>query len=123
MMNHTKVEDKLEGANNFRAWKYRISLILEENDLDKYVNEEVPKPEGEEAKANHRKNMIRTKSIIAYSIKDHLIPHVSSLKTPKKMFNALTKLFEGKNINRKMTLRNKLKNVNIQHLETISITS
>ena len=46
MMNHTKVEDKLEGADNFRAWKYRISLILKENDLDKYVNEVVPEPKG-----------------------------------------------------------------------------
>ena len=35
------------------------------------------------------------------------------------MFDALTKLFEGKNINRKMTLRNELKNVNIQNSETI----
>ena len=35
------------------------------------------------------------------------------------MFDALTKLFEGKNINHKMTLRNQLKNVNIQNAETI----
>ena len=35
------------------------------------------------------------------------------------MFEALNKLFEGKNINRKMTLRNQLKNVNIQNEETI----
>ena len=35
------------------------------------------------------------------------------------MFDALTKLFEGKNINRKMTLRNELKNVKIQNAETI----
>ena len=115
MMNHTKVEDNLEGANSFRAWKCRISLILEENDLDKYVNEEVPEPEGEEAKENHKKTMIRAKRIIADSINDNLITHVSSLKTPKKMLDALTKLFEGKNINRKMTLRNQLKNVKIQH--------
>ena len=53
------------------------------------------------------------KSIIADSINDHLIPHVSSLNTPKSMFDAMTKLFEGKNINRKMTLRNQLKNVKI----------
>ena len=38
------------------------------------------------------------KRIIADSIKDHLIPQVCSLKTPKAMFDALTKLFEGKNI-------------------------
>ena len=59
------------------------------------------------------------KRIIVDSIKDQLIPQVSSLKTPKAMFDALTKLFEGKNINRKMTLRNKLKNVKIQNAETI----
>ena len=35
------------------------------------------------------------------------------------MFDALTKLFEGKNINWKMTLRNQLKNVKIQNAETI----
>ena len=52
-------------------------------------------------------------------MKDHLIPQVSSLKTPKEMFDSLTKLFEVNNINRKMTLRNKLKNVKIQNVETI----
>ena len=59
------------------------------------------------------------KKIIADSIKDHLIPQVPSLKKPKAMFDALTKLFEGKNINQKMTLRNQLKNVKIQNAETI----
>ena len=51
-------------------------LILEENDLEKFVKEEVAKPEGDEAKANFKKNMIREKRIIVESIKDHLIHHV-----------------------------------------------
>ena len=41
MAPRTKLEDKLEGIENFRAWKYRIGLILQENDLDKYIKEEV----------------------------------------------------------------------------------
>jgi hypothetical protein len=90
MSHHTKLEDKLEGVDNFRAWKYRIALVVEENDLDKYVNEKVPAPEGDEAKAIH-KNLVKAKRVIADSIKDHLIPHVSSLKTPKEMLDALTK--------------------------------
>ena len=93
-MNHTKFADKLEGAENFQAWKYKILLILEENDLGKYVNEEVAEPKGEEAKASHKKNMVRAKRIIVDSIKDHLIPHISGLKTSKQMFDALIKLFE-----------------------------
>ena len=52
MSHHTK----LEGVDNFFAWKYRISLVLEENELDTYINEEVPVPEGDEAKALHKKN-------------------------------------------------------------------
>ena len=47
------------------------------------------------------------------------MPQVSSLKTPKAMFDALTKLLEGKNINQKMNLRNQLKNMNIQNEKTI----
>ena len=38
---------------------------------------------------------------------------------PKEVFDALMKLFEGKNIDRKMTLRNQLKNVKIQNSETM----
>ena len=34
------------------------------------------------------------------------------------MFDSLTKLFEGKNINQNMTLRNQLKNVKIQNQRT-----
>ena len=35
------------------------------------------------------------------------------------MFDALTKMFEGNKINRKMNLQNQLKNVKIQNVETI----
>ena len=84
-------------------------MILEENDLDQYISKEVPKPEGDEAKAIRKNNMVKAKRIIPNFIKDHLIPHVSSLKTLKEVFDALTKFFEGKNINRKMRLRNQPK--------------
>ena len=87
--------------------------------MDTYINEEVPVPEEYEDKALHKNKLVMDKMIISDSIKGHLIPHVSSLKTPKDMFDSLTKLFEGKNINRKMTLRNQLKNVKIQNAETI----
>ena len=50
-------------------------------------------------KALHEKNLVKAKKIIVDSIKDHLIPQVSSLNTLKEMFDSLTKLFEGKNTN------------------------
>ena len=105
MSHHTKLDEKIEGVVNF--W------VLEENELDSYINEEVLVLEGDEANELHKKKLVMAKTIMTDSIKDHLIPEVSSLKTPKAMFNALTNLFEGKNINQKMNLRNQLKNVKI----------
>jgi hypothetical protein len=79
----TKLVDKLEGVDNFRAWKYRIALILEENDLARFIKENVPEPADATAKAKYQKDMVRAKRIIADSIKDHLIPQVAS-KIPQK---------------------------------------
>jgi hypothetical protein len=114
MTPNTKFDEKLESDDNFRAWKYRVMLILEENDLEEFIKEEVPEPEEDVAKAKYKKSLVKEKRIIVNSIKDHLIPHVSSLTTPKQMFDALSRLYEGKNINRKMTLRTQLKSVKMQ---------
>ena len=62
MSHHTKLYEKLEGADNFRAWKYKVSLVLEENELDSYINEEVPVPEGDEAKALHKNKLVMEKN-------------------------------------------------------------
>ena len=45
-------------------------------------------------KALHQKNLVKAKKILADSVMDQLVPQVSSLKTPKDMFDSLTKLFE-----------------------------
>ena len=117
MTHHTHLDDNIWGDDNFRTWKCRISLILEGNYLDWYISKEVP--DRDEAKAIHKNNLVKAKMIIADSIKVHLIPHVSSLKIDKDVFDALKKLFEGNNMNRKLTLRNQLNNVNIYNLESM----
>ena len=53
-------------------------LILQENDLDKFVKVEVKEPEEAEAKSKYKRDMI-----IADSIKDNLIPQVSSRENSK----------------------------------------
>jgi hypothetical protein len=63
--------------------------------------------------------MVRAKIIIAKSIKDHFIPQVASKNTPKEMFDALTRLYEERNINQKKNLRSQLKNTKTQKGETI----
>jgi hypothetical protein len=119
MSESTKLVEKLEGVEKFYAWKYKIGLIFEENDLARFIKEEVPKPDDVAYKAKHQKDTIKAKRIIADSIKDHLVPQVSSKKTRKEMFDALTRLYEGKNINWNMNLRTQLKNTRMQKGEAI----
>jgi hypothetical protein len=61
----------------FFAWKYRISLILEENDLPRFIKEYIQEPIDAAAKEKHQKYIVRAKRIIVDSIKHHLIPQVA----------------------------------------------
>jgi hypothetical protein len=79
-------------VENFHSLKYRISLILEENDLERFIKEDVPEPTNITVKSKHQKDTVRNRRIIADSIKDQLIPQVDSKKTPKEMFDALTRM-------------------------------
>jgi hypothetical protein len=74
MFARTKLIDKIERVENFCSWKYMISLILEENDLARFIKEDVPEPIDVVAKEKHQKDTVRTKRIIVDSIKDHFIP-------------------------------------------------
>ena len=78
-----KVEDRLDGASNFISWKSRVILILEENDLLKFVNETVPEPEVEEDKSRWRKNDARARRLQVDIVKDHLVPQISQKKTAR----------------------------------------
>ena len=115
MTNHTSLMTSLVRMRNSKHGSIASRWFLKKMELDTYISREVPVPEGDEAKSLHKKKLVMAKKIIVDSIKDRLIPQVSSLKTPKEMFDALTKLFERKNINWKMTPRNQLKNVNIHN--------
>ena len=57
--------------------------------------------------------------MIVDSIKDRLIPQVLSKKTPKKMYDALSRMYEGRNINRKMNMRAQLKGTKMSKGEYI----
>jgi hypothetical protein len=108
-----RVKDRLDGEDNFIYWKHKVILILEENELLYHIKKMLPEPEVEDAKEKFKKNEVKAKRILTNSIKDHLIPNVSKLKTPKEMFDALTRLYESKNTSQTLTLRHQLINGNV----------
>jgi hypothetical protein len=115
-----RVEDRLDGEDNFISWKHIIQLILEENELLDHIKKMLSEPKDEEAREKFKKNEVKDKRILTESIKDHLIPNVSELKTTKDMFDSLTRLYEINNTSQKITLRHQLRNVTMNKLETIA---
>jgi hypothetical protein len=53
-----KAEDRLVGAANFNAWKYRIMNILEENDLEELISREIEEPTSNTAREAYKRKQI-----------------------------------------------------------------
>jgi hypothetical protein len=51
-----RVEDRLEGSRNFRSWKHRLQMILDENDLLEHVTVGVLEQGEAEKKTKLKKN-------------------------------------------------------------------
>jgi hypothetical protein len=96
MVSTLRVEDKLKGATNFRAWKARILLLLEENDLKDYVEMVIPNPKDAQELTIYKKREVKAKQVLLDYVKDHLIPHISEKKTTSE------------NPSRKLILRHQL---------------
>lgn len=120
MVTTLRVEDRLDCALNFRVWKTKVLNILEENDLEEYVNRVILKPTYNNGKENHKKNQAKEKRILIDSVKYHLIPHISQLKIAKEEYDALTYLFEMNNPRRKRALRRKLRDIKMMKVDTVT---
>jgi hypothetical protein len=68
----------------------------------------------------HEVKEAKAKSIILDGVKDHLIPHLAEKKTAKEMWDALKNLFEAKNENQKMALKDKLHDTKMGKGESVS---
>jgi hypothetical protein len=67
----------------------------------------------------HNQKDVKARRIIRDGVKDHLIPHLSGKTTAKDMWEALKSLFQSKNENRKMVLREKLRDTKMTGIDTV----
>jgi hypothetical protein len=95
-------------------------MILDENDLLEHVTVGVPEPDEEEQKTKHKKNEKKEKRIVSDSVKDQLIPHIFELQTVKQIYEALSRLYESKDISRNLSLRNQLRNMKMENSESVT---
>lgn len=92
MSNSIKGENKLEGASNYKAWKKRISLILEKNKFLDLAKGKVKKPTNESSdvgKEKFRETKILALTLMVDGIKDNLIPYISNIDSAQEMCEVL----------------------------------
>ena len=64
-----RVEDRLEGISNFRSWKSRMLMLLNEQGLKDHILKDIPKPEAARDKTKHKKNKAVAMRIIMDSVR------------------------------------------------------
>ena len=110
-----RVEDRLDGHTNYSVWKERMQSIFEEAEVWDIMVHTTQTPvvvptDATQLAAYNKKNN-KGKRLILDGIKDHCIPHVRGKSNAHEMWTALSNLYQSTNENRKMVLKEKLKNI------------
>jgi hypothetical protein len=121
MTSNITFENRLEGISNYLHWKVRISSVLKKNKLWLFANTIMLIPASDPIALDlHDVKETKTHRIILDEVKDHLIPHLVEKKTTKEMWDTPKILYEAKNENRKMALRDKLHTARMAKGESVA---
>ena len=120
MGNHVRLEDRLEGASNFSSWKIRVMIILREMELEEYIEINISMLENELEKVKWKRHNNKAMKIIIDSVKDHILPSISSLETAFEMFATIKNTFEINNTSRLLTLKQDLLYIKMKNGESIT---
>eukprot|EP00253_Pinus_taeda_P034619 PITA_34619 len=109
-----RVEDMLDGHNNYNVWKERMQSIFEEAEVWDIMVHTTQDPvvvltDATQLADYNKKN--KSKRLILDGVKDHCISHVRGKRNAHEMWTALSNLYQNTNENRKMVLKEKLKTI------------
>ena len=89
MVVQLRVEDRLQGAQNFPTWKERITRILDVSHAEEHIDSMKVAPIDPVELVTWKKLDSRAMLIILDGVKDHIVPHLSGKKTALEMWKAL----------------------------------
>jgi len=119
--NGLRLEYALDGNLNYIASKDRMEVVLEDNGLKDFIDQEVPKPAVASATelAEWKKRAARARRILLERFQDH------SLEPPWKetlfsMWKTLKYLYQNNTDQRKLVLKDKLQKFRCEKGDTIS---
>ena len=114
--NRLRLEYALEGSSNYIAWKDRMESVLEDNGLKEFIDAEIPKPASSDAAALDawKKKTTKCRRILLEGVKDHIVSSLHGKASPFLMWKVLTDLFQSKSDQRKLALKDKIRNIKME---------
>jgi hypothetical protein len=113
-------EDRFDGASNFITWKEHIQLVLEANGLLDLVDKDQKHPIDVVELALYKTKDSKARLFITDGVKDHVIPHLIGKTYGREMWVALTNLYQNNSYNRKMVVKEKLRNIDMAKGEGVT---
>jgi hypothetical protein len=84
------------------------------------IQKTLPEITTNEEKEIRMEEDVEARKIIIYSIRDHLLPRISNLKTTYEMYEVLKDMFESENTLRALTLKGQLQSTNMTKDDTVA---
>eukprot|EP00253_Pinus_taeda_P005175 PITA_05175 len=109
--NGLRLEYALEGSSNYIAWKNRMEAVLDENGLKDFIDAKVPKPTDAAEVEAWQKKTKKCRRILLEDVKDHIVSSLHGKASPYLMWKALKDLLQSKSDQRKLALKDKLRNI------------
>ena len=113
-------QDRLNVASNIVFWKAKISSLLEKNGIKDYVTSVVVVPTDATQLVAYKEDDVKVRRIILDGVKGHIVTHILELDTTKKMWDVILNLYQNAISNKKMILKEKLKNTQMNQGEDVT---
>lgn len=111
-------------GTNWNSWKFRVSILLDEKNLSKYVEEDLDDllektiDDDDEVKCILEEK--KCKSILVQCIADSHLEYVQDKRRAKEMFDSLKGAFERKSVASQLYLRKKLITLKMDEADDMS---
>ena len=109
-------------SSNFAAWKFKLEIITDNNDVLDYIQGRVPKPPeiaSVVVRNKHKKDELEAKQIIADGLQDNLLAYVGELRRSKEMYDNIVGMYEVNNLNEIISLKDQLKDTKMKKGEFV----
>ena len=116
-----RLEYALDGSSNYTAWKDHMEVVLEDNGLRDFIDQEFHKSVVANAQelAEWKKYVVRVRRILLEGVRDHIVSSIYGKETLFSMWKTLKDLYQNNSDQRKLALKDKLRKIKKEEGETI----